>query len=96
MVNKTVFGRIMLRLQSPEKRLLSSKNLHRTCWVLGQAQQTTGVADQPRSDELADQSRQVRCNGDHTIPEVLSELGAIGGDGDDLVTESVYVCNVGI
>lgn len=95
MVDKSILRRIMLRLQSPEKRLLSSQNLHRTSRVLRQVQQATRMADQPRSDELSDQSSQVGRDGDHAIPEVLRQLGAVGGDGDDLVAEGVDMGDVG-
>lgn len=96
MVDETVFWRIMLCLQSPEERLLSSQNLNGTCWVLGQTQQTAGMADQPRSDELSDQGRQIWRDSNHTIPKVLGELSTIVRDVDYLVAEGVNVCNIGI
>ena len=86
----------MLGLQRPEKRLLRTKNLDRTRRVLGQTQQTAGMADQSRSDELTDEGGKVGCDGGHAVFEVLCELRAVLGYRDDLVAELVDVGDVGV
>lgn len=96
MVDKTVLGRIVLGLQSTEKCLLGTEDLDGTGRVLRQAQQAAGVADQPRADKLADECGQVGCDGVHAVPQVLGELCAVRGDGNDLVTEGVYVGDIGV
>lgn len=54
------------------------------------------MANQPRTNQLTHQRSQIRRNGIHAIAEVLGELGAVFGDGYDLVAEDVDVRNVGV
>jgi hypothetical protein len=86
----------MLRLQRPEQRLLRAENLDRTRGVLRETQKTTGMGDQPRADEFADERGEVGCNRGHAVSEVVVELGAVLRDGDDLVGEEENVGEVGV
>jgi hypothetical protein len=95
-VDETVLRRVVLRLQRPEESLLRSENLHRRGRVLGKVHQATSVADESRTDQLADQRRQVGSNGLHSVPQVVGQLRSVLGDGDDLVAERVDVAHVGI
>ena len=94
MVDETVFWCIVLGLQRTEQRLLSTEDLDGTCWVLRKAEETAGVADQTSSDKVSDEGGEVGCDGVHAIPEVLCELRAVGGDGDDLVAQRVDVRHI--
>lgn len=85
MVDETVLRRVVLRLESTEQRLLGTKDLDGTCWVLRETQQAARVADEAGADKVANQGRQVGCDRIHAIAEVLGELGAVGRDRDDLV-----------
>lgn len=94
MVDKPVLGRVVLRLESTEQRLLSAEDLHRTGRVLREVEQATSMADQSRADKLSDERSQIRCDCAHTVAEVFCELSAVGGDGDDLVAGAIDVCQV--
>jgi hypothetical protein len=85
MIDQPILRGIMLRLQSTEQRLLGTKDLHRTRRVLRQTEQAARMTDQTCPHELADECRQIRGNGVHAVAEVFCELGAVGGDCDDLV-----------
>lgn len=95
MVDETVLRCVVLRLQRTEQRLLGTKNLDSTCWVLRQAEQAAGVADEPRADEVTDERGQVGRDRVHAVAQVLRKLGAVGGDGDDLVAQGKDVRHVG-
>jgi hypothetical protein len=95
-VYKTILGRIMLRLQRTEERLLSPENLHRACRMLGKTEQATSVTDQPGTDKLANESGEVGGNGVHTVTKIFSQLRTICGNGDNLIAEGVNVVYVGI
>ena len=95
-VYQTVFWCIVLRLQCPEQRLFGTQNLHRTRGVLGQAEQTARVTDQPGTDEVSDQGGQIWRDCGHSISKVLGKLRTVGGDGDDLITEGVDVVDIGV
>ena len=86
----------MLGLQSPKQRLLRTQDLHSRRRVLGEVHQRPRVANQPRTDQLAHQSSQIRRNGLHTRPKVFRELGTVLRNRDDLVTERVNVRHVGV
>ena len=86
MVDETVFWRVMLRLECTEQRLLGTKNLDGTCWMLREREQATGMADQTCTNEVANECGEIGGNCVHAIPEVFCELSAVGGDGNDLVT----------
>lgn len=96
MVDETVLRGIVLGLKRSEEGLLGTENLDGTGGVLGKVHQATGVADQSGTDELTDKGGEVGSDGLHTVAEVFGELGAVFGDGDDLVTEGVDVGHVGI
>ena len=95
MIDETILRRVVLGLQCTEQRLLSAEDLDGTCWVLREVQQASCVADESRADEVANERGQVGCDGVHAIPEVLRELRAVGGDGDDLVAQRVDVRHIG-
>jgi len=95
-VDQTVLGRVVLGLERPEQRLLRSEDLHRRGRVLGEVHQATGVADESRTDELADQRRQVGRDGLHSVAQVVGQLRSVLGDGNNLVAERVDVAHVGV
>ena len=94
MVDETVLGCVVLRLERTEQCLLGTQNLDGTCWVLREVQQASCMADESCADKVADERGQVGCDGVHAIPEVLCELRAVGGDGDDLVAQRVDVRHI--
>lgn len=94
MIYQPVFWCIVFRLEGTEEGLLRSEDLHSRSWVLGETHQASSMADEACTDELANEGGEVGCNGIHAIAEVFGELSAIGGDGDDLVAEGVYVVDV--
>ena len=77
MVDETVLGCVVLRLERTEKGLLCTKNLDGTCWVLREVQQASCVADESRADEVADKCSQIGGDGVHAVTQVLSELRAV-------------------
>lgn len=96
MVDETVLGGVVLGLERAEEGLLGTKDLDGTGGVLGKVHQTTGVTNQSGTDKLTDKGGKVGSDGLHAVAEVFGELGAVLGDGDDLVTERVDVGHVRI
>lgn len=96
MVDETVLGGIVLGLERTEEGLLRAEDLNSRSRVLGQVHQATSMGDESGTDQLADQSGEVGGDGLHPTPEVLGQLGAVLGDGDDLVAERVDVSHVGV
>ena len=64
--------------------------------MLGQAEQTPCMADQPCADKFAHKSGQIGGNGIHAITQILRQLRTIRCNGDHLVAERMDVCNIGI
>ena len=93
-VDKPVLGRVVLRLERAEERLLRTEDLDGARGVLREVEQAACVADEPRADELADERGEVRRDRVHAVAQVLGELGAVRGDRDDLVAERVDVGDV--
>jgi len=77
MIYQTIFRRIMLRFESAEKRLFCTQDLDGTCRVLGQAEQTTCMADQPCAHELSNECSQIRRDGVHAIAQIFSQLCSV-------------------
>jgi hypothetical protein len=61
----------------PEESFLSTKNLHGAGRLLGQIDQTAGVGNEPRPDQLPDQHCEVRGDRRHTALEVVKQLAAV-------------------
>jgi hypothetical protein len=70
MVQKTVLGCVSLGLESPEQGLLCTKNLNSRSRVLGQVGQATGVRNKTSTNNLSNQSSQVRSDNAHLGYEV--------------------------
>lgn len=70
MVQKTVLGSVALGLESSEQGFLCTKNLNSGSRVLGQVGQATGVRDETSTNNLSDQSSQVRGDNAHLDHEV--------------------------
>lgn len=81
----------MFRLQRSEQCLFGTQDLDRRSGVFGQVHQASRVADEPCSDQFTNQSRQVRCDSLHSVPQVVGKLDSVLGDGDDLVAKRVNV-----
>lgn len=64
--------------------------------MLGQVHQASGMADEASTNELTDEGGQIRGDSLHSVSEVIRELRSVFGDGDDLVTEGVDVCHIGV
>ena len=94
MVDKTVFGRVVLGLQCTEKCLLSTKNLYCAGRVLRETEQTTGMADESCTNELPDKCRQVGCNGVHSIAQIFGQLCSVRCDSNHLVAQRVDMVNI--
>lgn len=78
MVDETIFRCIMFCFKCPEKCLFRSQNLHRTSRVFCQANQASSMANQPGTNQLSNESRQIWSNGVHTVTEVFCELRPVG------------------
>ena len=76
----------MLGLEGSEESLFGTENLDSGSGVLGEVHQTSGVTDESCSDQLANKSSEIGCDGLHPISEVLGKLSSVFGDGNDLVT----------
>ena len=92
MVQQTVLGGVALGLQGTEESLLGTEDLDGGGGVLGQVGQATGVGDKTGSDDLTDESSQVRGHNAHLGDQVgverlavLSELDNTLGEGDDVL-----------
>jgi hypothetical protein len=96
MENQAVLGRVMLRFEGTEERLLGTEDLDSRRGLLGEGDEGTSVGDEAGADEFTNKSGEVRRDGSHTVAEVLVELGTVLGDGDDLVGEEVDVVQVGV
>jgi len=96
MVYETVFWCVVLGLKSTEEGFFGTKDLDSTCRMFGKTEQTTCVTDESCTNELANESGKIRCNGIHSISEIFRELGSVSGDRDDLVAKRVNVGNIGI
>ena len=66
-----------LELQRAEQRLLGSEDLDGGRGALRQRHQRSGVRDQPRAHDLADQRRQVRRHRVHAFLQIREEILAI-------------------
>ena len=96
MVDEAILGSVVLGLECAEQRLLGPKDLDGTGGVLGEVEQAPRVADEARPNEVTDKRGQVGGDGGHAALEIAGELGAVGGNGDDLVAERVDVRHVGL
>lgn len=94
MVDETILGRGVLRLQCAEQCLLCAEDLHGGCGVLGQTHERAGVGDEARSDELADHDGEVGCDGIHAIAQVLVQRCAVLADANDLFAQLSNVVHV--
>ncbi|KAI3492779.1 hypothetical protein L1887_42576 [Cichorium endivia] len=95
-VDEAVLGRVVLGLERAEERLFGAEDLHGRGRVLGEVHERAGVADEACADEVADEGGEVGRDGGHAVLEVLVELGAVLGDGDDLVAQAPDVLEVGV
>jgi len=73
---------------SPEQRLLSSKDLDCTGRLLGQVDQAAGMGDEARPHELPHQHCQVGSHGRHAALEVVKQLAAVLTQLDDLQNQA--------
>lgn len=94
-VQQTVLGGVTLGLQGTEKSLLGTENLDSGGGVLGQVGQATSVGDQTGTNDLSDQSSQVRSNNAHLGNQVLVQRLAVLGKADNALGESSDVLHVG-
>jgi hypothetical protein len=93
-VDEPVLGGIVLGLERSEQGLFGTQDLDGTGGELGQVVETSGVADQSRTDKFADNGGQVGRHGFHPVGQVLRELFTVLGDRDDLVAERVDVVDI--
>lgn len=91
-VDETELGSVALGLEGAEQGLLSTENLQSRGRVLGQVGQTSSLLDQAGSNNLSNQSSQVRGDGAHLLgevvvqrPSVLGELNDAAGEGSDVL-----------
>lgn len=94
MIDKTILGCIMFSFECTEQCFLGTKNLDCTRWMFREVQQATGVANQPRADELTNEGGEIRCDSIHAVAKVFGELSTVGGNGDYLVTEGMNVRDI--
>jgi hypothetical protein len=73
-IDESVLGRFVFGLERTEESLLSTEDLDSGSRVLGKTHQATGVGDEPRSHEFSHHHAQVRCDGLHSVLEVIVEL----------------------
>ena len=90
----THLGRVALRLQRAEQRLLRSQNLYRARGVLAQVRQAARVRDEARADALAEERGQARRDRVHLLREVRGQRLAVLGQRDDPAREQVDVDHV--
>jgi hypothetical protein len=84
-INEAVLWRLVLRLERAEERLLRAEDLNRRRGVLGEVDQRPRVRYEARAYELADEEGEVWGDGLHAVLEVLEQLAAVAGEGDDLI-----------
>lgn len=93
-VDETVLGGVTLGLEGAEEGLLGTENLDGGGGVLGEVGEGSGVRDEARGNDFADQRGQVGCDDGHLVGEVLEEGAAVFGELDDAVGERRDVLHV--
>lgn len=67
MVNETIFGCVVLRLERSEKGLFGTEDLDGRGRVLGQVHQASGVTDESSTNKLTNEGSEIRGDGLHSV-----------------------------